>query len=1519
MLRFICLTIHFALPHTFVRAQGFEPTGSIDASQQSTVNRSPAIIAPAIPYDPNAPADDSAQTTTDASVSPEALAIIEAGKKIRSELVPEEIRKELTGFKRAMHGDSEKKEGGFFAEISKRYTYAEQRSQSELRPSMNDANVREALMRAVNLKENVEVKLFDKNLTPEIRQSILNEFIENVLFPVRELLMLTFRQEDVEKHFANINANRRKKGLHELKVFDPVQIYLPQMPDVVAKPKSAEENFFNAGRDPRLPNGLRIDDLGNREDQNDNCRNQRRLAFDFHPIATLTRDIRALSHGLSKETYMRGLKLMTLQMIIQQIQFHNNNLGVKEELTIPPGCRTEAAGMMPEKVKLDLQKEKDRESAMDALLSSQGLLRGNDEYNNFYLNDINAGGLGGGLPFQQLSASRLGLDPKRARKVTSDPNYDGKNQQQSFRHRDILEPAFDDQLDFKNIFALKVSQAKSLVNPANAETLIPLLEPIHTPVTEKLEIEDGTLKKEKFLNGMPAFLVERMKAAKTVELSHPEVVCPEAKKFLESNRVHLPFPRKVGSDSSQRWALSELWFFLRFYKDPKNQTPLFQQTFHKAICLQEKSEQSSEVQKICAGGVAGVGQIFQHFEKNLGEYVDPTDHLPRTAIEDPFVEKNYLSLFNLWETARKYEGSKGAILPNAQQSEWDFVYSRRDTSPWATQRIAHVVAKYCGVLPEIKKEDSESIRNQKISIHRDFDQVASVLGLQGPMGPEHGNRILKHEEKLTIWQKNIEKVNEGTAFTFNATAEGYTQDTFDRLKNLHQDKAALSQSDVKDLLEKHFPNLRGNVKQQISAGQEKAKIEILKEGETVGQKISTQESEALAKLYQMRNSNLPLEERIASQKKIIEDMAIKFDGLSSSADAKVRFLTLENEYKRPLYHQMIKQASAKRKGELKEKLKELCEMDYTKDLAKFKDMVRATVNSQDELNQILGIQALPKSVKEELDRWSKTDKDNMKLTALQMVFFVSAAALSAGCIAGSGGTCAPVAAAVMSAAATGTQLFVFNNSLKAAHEAKERKRYLQAWADLGFSTNEEVKATGDGASYMMATMDALFTAPLISATAKFGQTSVRAAWASRSSIVRGLEHLGIQQAALTGDEFALKELARLSEDASKVARGSAKIKIQSLAHETEIKSSLYTLGFQSIGDDLAKAGTKLGSALKRELLDAPNLEKISRIEVRKAFGKTVASHFSNSPQKMQNFFGSYTNSRFDSIEKSLASYTSKYLDQNPGFLRGLLAKTGFPASRIEKLSTHIVTLKKMNELSSKLTASQAKGETFEVFVTAHADELQELFMKLPMRKREIPYYILTQGSPFTFSTLPGLKQTLGVVDEALLLRKVAVASETLGFEVARKDAFHALKIPPEIALKPTYYLVEEFMKLSQSVFDSTEKEGAVALSKLATFQSDVAARIAQHQAKNNPTAAVPQGEKLIQLLFHPKDAKEKQMAEILWNSTPPEELFAYRDLGETADVMLRRLANYSDIEEFEKYMAALRVLTATKRPNVITN
>lgn len=72
-----------------------------------------------------------------------------------------------------------------------------------------------------------------------------------------------------------------------------------------------------------------------------------------------------------------------------------------------------------------------------------------------------------------------------------------------------------------------------------------------------------------------------------------------------------------------------------------------------------------------------------------------------------------------------------------------------------------------------------------------------------------------------------------------------------------------------------------------------------------------------------------------------------------------------------------------------------------------------------------------------------------------------------------------------------------------------------------------------------------------------------------------------------------------------------------------------------------------------------------------------------------------------------------------------------------------------------------------------------------------------------------------------------------------------------------------------------------------------------------------------ELVTNPSTLKDKATAEAIWESVPADELLGMKEVGEFAHKAVQELAKYTDIDSFERYLNALKVLTINRNAAVL--
>ena len=70
-------------------------------------------------------------------------------------------------------------------------------------------------------------------------------------------------------------------------------------------------------------------------------------------------------------------------------------------------------------------------------------------------------------------------------------------------------------------------------------------------------------------------------------------------------------------------------------------------------------------------------------------------------------------------------------------------------------------------------------------------------------------------------------------------------------------------------------------------------------------------------------------------------------------------------------------------------------------------------------------------------------------------------------------------------------------------------------------------------------------------------------------------------------------------------------------------------------------------------------------------------------------------------------------------------------------------------------------------------------------------------------------------------------------------------------------------------------------------------------------------------IFNPRNIQEEALGHAIWESAPVDDLLDMRNLGEVAHRVVQELANYKNVDEFQRFVNALKVLTIQRDPGVV--
>jgi hypothetical protein len=241
--------------------------------------------------------------------------------------------------------------------------------------------------------------------------------------------------------------------------------------------------------------------------------------------------------------------------------------------------------------------------------------------------------------------------------------------------------------------------------------------------------------------------------------------------------------------------------------------------------------------------------------------------------------------------------------------------------------------------------------------------------------------------------------------------------------------------------------------------------------------------------------------------------------------------------------------------------------------------------------------------------------------------------------------------------------------------------------------------------------------------------------------------------------------------------------------------------------------------------------------------------------------------------------------------------------------------KRILRLEKELNAMGSKPGQLNSFINRNIEDLTDVFMDIPFRKREIPYFVFVQGMP-EFNFFKGRKiPLLSMMSEGQTLRRIVTARARLVHETYKSQARLTLKLKRYVKSETAY---DAFKAFQVSVGDlANRKVGKESAKVMADYRA-----VEEQMTKKLYASFTQSGQKMEykafkELLTNPATLKDKATAEAIWESVPADELLGMKEVGEFAHKAVQELAKYSDIDSFERYLNALKVLTINRNAAVL--
>lgn len=1385
---------------------------------------------------------------------------------------------------------------------------------------LDDPKVRELHQEAEYLKSEVRKYLYNNRIERAQRVDVLVSYLDSVVLQMRDLIVT-------------------KRSYMDEQEYDGTYFYRQLLPEFPGTLIRAEDSEFidkvTMGPNPSTePFHLNIVDRG-----------MGRKGVEFREMDIISRDIVTLLKAPTKMNYIRALKWMTLQMMVSQVALYNTMVGEDTEVQIPRSCSAHFNGDLPETLKMQLN-EFTGEQYIDGLLSNHGLVidASNYQFIEYYMDNVSKDptkdGYSGLFPFEEYALAKQAVESKEW-------------------HR-ALKPHLDDITHFETALQVKMPEASEVyrgevrVNTGKMSARRPVrekrkmtkagAEQFHQVVSVPSPYELYEVEKDSFTytldpqrQNLSTFMAESMQ--RKGYLDYQELISPSLKSTLQNKSVKIDLPSLYGAHIWRNWSLR----LLSQIFEEKASAPVsdpFVRHF-QATCSLTPGLSAVERRELCGNrNTNGLSKLSEL----LATYRTTDEYIPLRRLE----ENNFKKYYPLFDILWRYLRDRTDLLPEATTTEYDLLVDQMEAlNPWARIRLSYLIAKdemmqardgYIGVRVQTRRGSRATAQTRCFYTQieqriESLDKAAKKLGINQTFSLNYSDSLLSDDQKEFIWSDSLDQTNEGNSRLF--TEDLAQKKAYDYLENLSY-KTLLSRDQV-DAATKELPfSLSSTELNEIDEvlGSEEGKL-----------------GEFLFQLYALKGQT-------KKQQELFEEFSLK-SGLSSSGMAKLSFLILDSSLKKPLMKRVVREAAESRKVKVLEQMSKFCHMEPT-DHESLKALFFATTKAQNQINQLAGLQGVPEELLEKINSLSSEEWANIGKGVGAGVLAIGAIVLTGVCAGVTGGACLVISPMIVGAAISGLalQADLVRSEYQLKREGDKHATQIKFMEDLGFT--DSGSSSELSRSWAWTILEGLFMLPIVGIVGRAGKVSMKMAYVSSQAVLNKTTTAGFKE----------------------IAKGTIA--------EADVRTARYLLGMDNLGDgktlaSLGRAGAQGDAALKeihelllKEAMDPAlvnrsmgEMEKVRHLfatgrismdEMIKGMAqalKPLKSTLRPGAQRsfMTREFGSVTvNETKQMIDRRTAQIVANYFGHNPAAMQSLLKTyTGKRLEKAAKLLQKVETRQgvmrvpvlgsmvgwyrklrgealvknadKLRFLESETAKVVANGGDLEGLLLRNMDDFTEVFMNIPMRKREMPYLFIIQGAPMIGGSMAGTRiPVLGAVADGIVLRKFFTARARLVYESFKTEARSILALPKVVGAEGGYVTFKAFQ---HSLFDSLDSVSEAQARTIMAQYDELEKKLAQKlydnmtslkkdgktfQFKEGSKVYTLNAEELKRIVFNPQTLEDKALGEAVWSASNVDELFELKEMGDVAHRMVQELAQYKDVDQFQKFLNAMKIVVLNGNP-----
>ncbi|MFA6239050.1 MAG: hypothetical protein WC635_17055 [Bacteriovorax sp.] len=1321
---------------------------------------------------------------------------------------------------------------------------------------------------AQNFYKTVNAISTNEEYSIDDRIELIATYVENVLHPIRDLVII--KRSYVPKE---------NDGSSYYKSLQPI------LPESFAQGLNTEQlGLLTQGPNPATtPFYMEISS------------NSSGTFLSFSPTDIIRHDVVTLLKAPSSKNYVLAMKWMTLHMMLSQVYLYDTILGSKGSASIPASCQNQFNGNLPSEFKFKLE-EGVGEQFLEGILGGHGLSFKPDDtaFLDYYIDNINKDptkeGYSGMVPFENYKNAKMSMKEQSVNST-------------------ILKPQFDDVAHFQSIMNFKSSEAmsvfqgivksrnRSVVNKqkvtyAGAEIFQNILGTFAADEIAEIKLPDGKIQQiYPGKQNISPYVLELMKHHGFTDYS--QLITESMKKKFIGKKVYINFPSMYSSPVWRDWSLKYLADTFYKYKDLPESSEFHRLT--RASCARSALP-SAEAVMMCRKG-----NPVRNIAEFLNEFRSGDKYIPTRRLEEGKFQNVYPLFSLIWTSLQ----TNTELLDETKPFELNFLLDQIAAgNPWARLKFSYMVAldqlEYLKAgLPPVyvssglwyKTNEKAKCDNTNLGAQiKKIQEAGKILGLNLPLGYDHADKILSAKEKSFIWKNIIEDIDHRNAQLFSVRSGN---------KDFYKIAEDLSYKTVLDQ------------QSALSTGiniSDRTRAEISK----VAKSNEAQIGDFFLKLYKVKGN-------IERQKQLFEQFS-KVNGIDNTFNLKLNFLAVDDSFKKPIYKDILKQAAMARKLQILSHLDTFCGMNINNQ-QEFKNIFYSASKAQNELNQMAGLPAVPENVLKKINEMSDSEFRDMWWGIGSGVAGMAAIIVGGACTIASGGICAPLggAMAIAGMASIGIQVKLTANELERKVESDGYEQKVKVMEELGFAnlgSSDEVHR-----SYAWTAFEAISIFPLMGIATRSIKLGPKLVAASAKSVMRQTGKTSFRAAAksVTHEEEVRSARYLLGLDSTAKNLGVDKRSLDVAKNKIDMVRKLYTSGEIDLESMLSRIAKVLDPIKRAKLAAAKTVRnEIGKVTVKESkdlidrqTANVVSSYFADNPKEMLRLIKSYSGER---LQKSINIMSEINATERIGKRIPVYSgvRDWFMRMRHESLAKNAA---KILRIEKELTVISSKPGVLEAYVKNNIEDLTDIFIDIPMKKREIPHVILIQGMP-EFNFYQGRKiPILSMLSEGQTLKRVFTSRARLVYESYKAEARSTLKLSRYVQSETT---LGAFKSFQHSVADMASKKSGQEAAKIMVEYRNLEEKFTKKLFSKYLSSGKKMEYKAFkEMVINPTNLKDKAFSEAIWESVPADELMGMKEVGTLAHKAVQELATYNDVDSFQRYLNALRILVINRTPSVL--